>query len=445
MTSMRSNRATSRLNLLALGLALGCAFSPPIQAQQPDSTALPTVNMQEAVTLALRSSPLLAQRQGAVTNALSAERVQFASYLPTLSFSSGASLQSTERFNEQTNTSVSGSSDSYSAGLSTSVDLFTAGRRGAELRQARAGTDAAEAAVVEQRFAVALAAKQAFFAVLRADEQARVVAARIERARLALDAAERRLQVGNATRSDALRARLELNQARQAELQARSDYRAATYALGATVGQDGPVAARVDQPLEPRPLALSDAELVEIVVAQSPAVTAAEANALADEAGLRAARTQYFPTLRLSGGYDWFNQDAAFDGGRTSWDSRLSLSFPVFNGFAREDAVQRASVQLGVARIQADAARRNARANLERVLTDLRLTEEQIALAQEAVDVATEDMRVVEARYGLGAATILEQLTSQNALVQAENDLIAARYDYQVARAQLEALVGRDL
>jgi hypothetical protein len=56
-----------------------------------------------------------------------------------------------------------------------------------------------------------------------------------------------------------------------------------------------------------------------------------------------------------------------------------------------------------------------------------------------------EDLRLQEARYANNASTILDQITSQVAVAEAEQSLIAARYDYQVTRAQLEALVGRDL
>lgn len=462
----RMDRAAVFLRALA-PLALACAWLPvgtqhtaaqepgaPPQMVTPDSAAPRldvssvqerVVTLEEAIELAQQYSPTLAQRLGAVRTSESSERVQLGAFLPSLSFSSGASLASSERFNPQTNTTVTGSNDSYSAGLSASMDIFTAGRRGAELRQARANTDAAEAAVIEQRFAVVLQAKQAFFNVLRADELIRLAEARVERAEQSQDAAERRMAVGSGTRSDVLRAQLERNQARQAVLQAQSQRRTAAYLLGATVGVDGPVAARYDGPLGPTPLALSDAELVELVIAQSPAVQTAEAGLVASEAGLRASRTQYFPSIRASGGYDWFNQDPAFSGGRTSWSTRLSLSYPLFNNFSREDAVERANVQVNVNRIEVDAARRQARADLESVLTSLRLAEEQITLAQEAVQVATEDLRVVEARYRLGAAISIDLLQSQAALVQAENDLVAARYDYLVARAQLEALVGRTL
>jgi outer membrane protein TolC len=52
---------------------------------------------------------------------------------------------------------------------------------------------------------------------------------------------------------------------------------------------------------------------------------------------------------------------------------------------------------------------------------------------------------VQQVRYELSASTILDQIASRAALVQSELNLISARYDYLIARAELEALIGREV
>jgi outer membrane protein TolC len=52
---------------------------------------------------------------------------------------------------------------------------------------------------------------------------------------------------------------------------------------------------------------------------------------------------------------------------------------------------------------------------------------------------------VQQERYRLGASTIVDVLTSQEALDQAEVNVVTARFDYLRARAQIEALIGRTL
>ncbi len=438
----------------------GRAQEPP-PAAAPDSTAAPAdslfdaaqaslaegpqITLDEAVRRALAASPAVVRDVGAATAAQAAERSALGSFLPSLSFSSRSTLSSTERFNPTTDTPVSGTSTSYSAGLDTSLDLFTGGRRSAERKSARAEREAAEASLVADRFAVALSAKQAFFEALRQAELEGVARSRVQRALEGLSAATTRLTVGSATLSDSLRAQFELTDARVALLQAQSDLLSAAFILGRIVGTDGPATPVPPVSLEPEPLPLSDAEIVDLAVRSAPSVQAAEAQQRSGEAGVQAARAQYFPTLSVGAGYDWFNEDLALDGGRTSWSGALQLSYPLFDGFQRDEDVARARAEAQTTAAEVPDTQRAARAEAERLLVALRLAEQRIGLARENVRVAEEDLRVQEERYLLASTTSLDRITSQVNLAQAQADLVGARYDYQVARAELEALIGRQL
>jgi outer membrane protein len=440
MKSSRRNVVVRR-RMASLLVVLGFAASDvAAQTETPVSMTL-----DEVIQRTLLNSPQIAQAQGALQTSAAVERSAFGSYLPSLSFSSGASLASTERFDPTLGTTVSGSSDSYSAGLSSNIDLFTGGRRGAESARARAQTDVSEASLVEQRYAVMRTAKATFFDVLRADDLIRSAEARVARAEEARAAAELRARAGTATRSDELRAQLEMNNARQALLQAQNQKRSAMYALGRLVAVQGPVDAHAEEAFTVRALALPNETIIDLAVSQSPAVITAAANEASAGYGVRAARAQYLPSISGSGSYNWSNTDPSFSDVRGSWNTRLNLSFPVFNRFAREESVERAQVQARVAQYQLEDTRRAALANVQRVLGTLETARQQIDLAEEGLAVAQEDMRMQEERYRLGVATILERVISQENLVSAEAALIAARYDYQLALAELEALVGREL
>jgi outer membrane protein TolC len=78
-------------------------------------------------------------------------------------------------------------------------------------------------------------------------------------------------------------------------------------------------------------------------------------------------------------------------------------------------------------------------------LAELDAARARIEITQTSVVAAGEDLRVQQERYRLGASTIVDVLTSQEALNQAEVDVVNARFDYLRARAQLQALIGRNL
>jgi outer membrane protein TolC len=267
----------------------------------------------------------------------------------------------------------------------------------------------------------------------------------VTRAERGLKYAQDRVRAGTATKSDELRARLELTGARQQQLAARDTLQSAAFALGRVVGADVPIGAKPPTSLEPAPLALSDSQVVQLAVTSAPAVEAAQAAREAGAASVRASRTLYVPNVRLTGGYNWARESVVIGAVRPGWQLALGTSLPLFNGFQREDAITRAEATAHVARSTALDVQRQVRSDAARLVTALHFAEENVALAEEAVRAAQEDLRVQTERYRAGISTLLDELTSQVALTQAELGRVAARYNYQVTRASLEALVGRTL
>ena len=414
------------------------ALTGKLAAQQP-------LTLDEAVARSLQVHPSMAQARAGLDNAGVSHRAAWGGFLPTLSLSSGASTNSSQRFDQATQRTVVGASQSYNAGLSLSYSVFAGGQRFANMDRARADIAAAEADVENQRFGVILQTKDLYFAALRQADLLEVASASVERAEESLANTRRRAELGSGTRSDTLRARLEVANAMQSVLQAEAATRAARFALGRQVGLAEPVMPERPDDLDPSPLALGDEEMFVLAEDRSPAVRSARATARAASAAASSSRSSRFPSVRVSSGYSWANREAAFNGGTTSWNIRLSGSYNVFDGFNRDQSIARAENQERVAFVQEEDARRGVRAQLDGALFALRTSEQAIALAIEAREVAAEDLRVVQQRFDLSVATILDLITSQIALVQAESGLVTARYDYAVARAQLEAILGSEL
>jgi outer membrane protein len=442
----RSRRRVTVFVLVIFGLGCRSAAAQAVAIARPDTTLAVRVDtlldLPTVLARALAVNPAVTLAEENVRTAHSEGRVANGAYLPSLGVTSNAS-----RSNIMSTAGAPGAdaATAYSTSLLSSIEVFTGGRRGADRLRAQADLSAAEATNVSQRFAVTLLAERAFFETLRGSDLITVASARVARAERGLKYAQDRVRAGTATRSDELRARLELTAGRQQLIAARDTMQTATFSLGRLVGADGPVGAVRPASLDPRPLALSDSEIVRLAVDAAPAVQVAEAGARATAANTRSARSLYTPDIRLTGGYNFANQSPIIGAARPGWTIGLGTTFPIFNGFLREDAVIRADAASEVARVSALDARRQVRTESARLLSALRFAEQNIALAGEAVTAAQEDLRVQTERYRAGIATALDRQTSELAVTQAELGVVAARYNYQVTRATLEALVGRTL
>ena len=156
--------------------AFGCLMALPVNAQNQ------TITLDEALVRAMETLPSMVQARGAIENAHATKLQTWGSWLPSISASAGNSVNSSTRWDERTQTTVSGSSSSYSTGLSANMTLFDGFSRLADHRIADAEMVSADASFVNTQFQTILQVKQTFFNALAAEELVRISDTRIQRA-----------------------------------------------------------------------------------------------------------------------------------------------------------------------------------------------------------------------------------------------------------------------
>jgi outer membrane protein len=429
----------------------GLTLATVIAASAADST--PTaLTLAQAVALAQQHAPAMIAARGQLSADAAGLRAAYAAFLPSLSLSASASRRvpstgSQTRLQNGQLVTLPADPWSYTAGLGTSVDLFVGGSRIFDLQQAKARQRGDVADEVAQRFAIAMSVAQSFFNALAARESRSAAETQLEQAEQQLQTSIIRLRAHAVTRSDSLRAEIQVRSARLAVLQARTDLVVAEAALMRAVGSNQSVTAAEDSSVDAA-LSVDDAELRRLAE-NGPAVTAARAALDAARSARRASWSNYLPSLSASysrsGNGTGQSLIPSNDGFDYSGSLRFSMSLPVFNQLQREAQV----AQTRVSEANAEASLRDAilgtRAGLAQALGTYRTARQRIDSQAATVAAAEEDLRVQTQRYAIGGSTHLDVLTSETQLQQAHSDLIRARFDLRVARAQIEAIVGRAL
>jgi outer membrane protein len=430
--------------IVAALVATGGRFA----AQQRPAAGQPAplqVSLAEAVRRALDVQPAMVDARGTSRNAGASGRSAWGAWLPTVTTSASASRSNQSRFDPNTTDELP-PIYSYSGGLSANLDLFDGFRRIANLRATSADQDAAGAGLVNQRYETTFATQQFFYTALANEELVRVAEAQLERAKEQLEISVNKFQAGAATRSDTLTATVDFGNARLAVLRAQANLATAQANLGRQIGVDQPVRA---QPDTATPGLADTTGLRASALATAPLVNQAEAQARAAGARTWTARSQYWPSLTVSYSNNRTGTGSPelplFSGYRETFSWRFGLSWTVFNGFQREQAQVSASVARDGAGARAADARRQVNAQLTQNLAAMFTASAQIGITGANVVAATEARRVTQERYRLGAGTLLDLLTAEANLTQAEVSRVQARYDYLIARAQVEALVGHPL
>lgn len=455
--SSNRNAATRALVLMALSLAWIPALSaqvpqPGLQpglARAPDSAR--KISLEEAVLMAQRNAPVAIQAEGQERTSKAARTAAIGAILPSASLSMGRTIQfggGQTRVNSNGETVQIAAAPTNSTGLNLNMTLFDGGQRLYALRTAKYGIAAAQANRVAVKYDIALQVKQQYYAVLAAIESRDAAELEMAQATEQFRVSAAKVRAGAATRSDSLRGVIQVGNAQLALITAQTAKEAADASLTRLVGSEVPVTADPASARE-NMAALPDSAELAVLAKQGPAVQQAQANVDAAEESRKASKATYLPSLSASYSRSGSGTDSRFGlgGGPFGYNGRLafSLSYPVFNNFQREANV----VQAKVAEVNAQVTLRDTQLAAQQSLTQyigaLRGASQRVAIGAASVAAAQEDVRVQQQRYNIGASVLLDLITSQAALATAEQALIQARYDYRIARAQLEALIGRDL
>lgn len=421
----------------------------PGLTRAPDSAR--KISLYEAIRMAQQNSPQAIQAEGTERTSKAARVSAIGAILPSATLNAGRVIQfggGQTRINQNGEQVAITSAPTNSTGLSLGMTLFDGGQRLYDLRTAKFNIVAAEANRVAVKYNVALQVKQQYYAVLAAIESRDAAELQMAQAQEQFKTSVAKVRAGVATRSDSLRGVVQIGNAQLALITAQTNKEAADAALTRLVGSEVPVT--VDPAsIQENMAALPDSAELAALAKRGPAVEQAQAVVDAAEEARKASKATYLPSLSANYSRTGSGIDPRFGLGTDpfSYNGRLSfsLSYPVFNNFLREAQV----VQARVAEVNAQAALRDSQLAAQQSLTQyigaLRGASQRVAVQVATVAAAEEDVRVQQQRYNIGASVLLDLITSQAALATAEQALIQARYDYRIARAQLEALIGRDL
>ncbi len=193
---------------------------------------------------------------------------------------------------------------------------------------------------------------------------------------------------------------------------------------------------------EPRLAALREA------LSEHPSLDALGEMARAMESEASRREALGMPNFAL--GLDWIETGPAAagdppDSGKDAIVLGVGVSVPIWRGSYAEEAE---SARAEARALQADREARDValRAMLARALADLRDAERRVRLYErELVPMAEAALNQVRAAYEVERATIAQLLVAERELLRLRDEWVHARSQVGVARARLQALVGRPL
>ncbi len=398
--------------LLAPLAALAIAVLAPAGAH--------ALTVAEAMEAAVGNHELAELAELAVVEADANRRTALGGVLPTATTTVTITRNDREvSFGDSTFTNLWDTSGTLRVG----VDLFR-GPAYPALAAARRNVEGAEAS--EQAVAAELrrAAARGYVAALSADAVVQTATEAVALAEASLERTEALRDAGYAVDADVSRARLAVSTARADLLDAELARQDALAQLAFAVVRDDVT----QSDLMPVRVAW-DGVVLDEAAARGPDVEVAESAAAAAEASWRSARWELAPTAGVEGQVSQGPESLRAPDGR-SWSVVFTLRWVLFD-YARYGRMDAAQARMDAAEVRLSQLERERAEAIDTAARALAQADLRLQLAHETADVAEENRALLQQRFELGDATVLEMTEADAEVTRAQIslDLLALQRD----------------
>ena len=289
--------------------------------------------------------------------------------------------------------------------------------------------------------------KKGFYSVLLANDSYRVFKESYNNAMENYQDIKRKFEQGLVAEYDLIRANVTVKNSEPNMLQAENALILAKWQLKALLGMD------LEMNIECKgQLTDFEAELfgdflsTDTTLANNTELKQMDLQAKQLEKTLTMQKFDYLPTLSLTGLYQWtaMNNDFKFKDYRWNPYSMvgLSLSIPIFSGGNKFYKIKQTRNSLEQLNLQKEDTQRNLQLAIKQHLDNMKTCVKRFDASQKGVEQAERGYLISLKRYDTGAGTLLEMNDSELALTQAKLNFNQAIYDYMVAKADLEKIIG---
>jgi outer membrane protein TolC len=429
---VRERPGRARLLYLAAAAALAAALAGAGSAAGQAAPAPQRLGFAEAVARAIEHNPGVREAAQAIVRAEALLTQARSALLPTLYAGAGTVVLDAARgFDGQV--TQPRTQTSLDATLAVPV-LSAAGW--AEKNRAADEVKIAGLSSAETRREVAVAAAQAYIAVIAARRQREIAERNLETARALEEYARARLDAGKGSRLNHVRSVQERASAETLLGAADLAVRRAEEALGVVLFLDGPAEADGDPDLAAAVPPSSDAWIDE-----RPDVRLATAQQQAADRLARASWTLRVPTLGAAFTPQYVTPAGLFEPART-WRVVFQAQLPLFDRSLAATKRLRAADR-DSALIRLEALRLQARSELRVASEAVSHNEQMVTSARVAAENADEALRITQIAYRAGATSNIEVVQAQQGARNAEIGLAVAEDRLRLARLDLLVALGQ--
>ena len=286
--------------------------------------------------------------------------------------------------------------------------------------------------------------KQAFYAVLLAEKSLDVVTNVYDNAQKNYEKTLQRFNVGKASEVERLRAQVTMMNAEPNVSSAENAVLLATWQLKAIMGIDLNTEVEVVGNLDDYTTQLLSPYISEEDLSKNSSLLQLGIQGRMLESTIRMQKKQYIPTLAANINYNY----NAMGDDELRWfpssTAAVSLSIPIFDGLQKHYNIKQSKINKNMLDLQREDTERNLRVAIRNYNDQMALCIKNYQAADATVGIAQKSYDISEKMYEVGKATMVELNDAQVSLMQAQLTQAQAVYNFMVAKASLDELIGKE-
>ncbi len=329
----------------------------------------------------------------------------------------------------------------YTFGLTLTYPLYSGGALQDQVAIARANFTGSQAQLAATVGLVVLQVRQAYYQVQLTQGQVAAAQRAVDAARENVRVTGARVRVGSSPQFDLLQAQAQEAQFEQSLTQAKANAVQAQQNLDIVVNQPQTTVVSPTSPFGlPEPPQDSEA-LVALALRTRPELQVSQAAIQAQEAAIDLAASGLRPTVTISGGGSVQTGDPTTKF-PVNWSGMVTAAWAIWDGGLTPAKIEQARQQLAVAQTQDAQLRQTVEQQVRSAYLNLQNAAETLRSAESQLTAAREQLRIANVRFQAGVGTQLEVVQAQQTLAQADQAVVQAQYNYNLAIAQIDQATG---
>ena len=405
----------------------------------PVYSQVDTLTIDKCIEIALKSNPQIRLAESNVELSSSSLKSTRSQIFPQISFQTGWTRNGGTSFIGPI--VREGYYNNYSYGFQLQQLVFDFGKTYSKISASSDLNEASQQDYISSTQNLIMNTYIAYFSYLQAQRFIKVSNETLKQTEEHLKQAKALYSVGRNPQFDVLKAQTDADNAKVNLITAESNLRISKLLLENVLNKKLGDKFFLRDNLEVSKDTIDEAAAISNALKNRPELISSKYKVEASKSLLTSAWTANMPSINVAGGYNWKNYilDTKFP---DSWNVGVTLSVPLFQGFALDAGIDQARANLKNSEAQNDLTMQAVILDVQQQYANFQVARSKISATKSLADQSALTLKTAVGRYAQGVGSPLEITDAQVAYFNAQTLYIQALYDYQVGYVRLQRAMG---